>query len=117
MSKSDEIGKMSVGQSYKLTAMWVREFREKYLTTAKTECEVTEVNDITDVKPYDESNVKIVGVEKIDGQKIRSTKCEMLQAFNNCVSIISTRVTVKTPTGTNLHLQVFNEVLHCQSDL
>lgn len=37
----DDIRKMSIGKSYKLTGMWVREFRAmKYSTTAKTECEI-----------------------------------------------------------------------------
>ena len=138
---AQDIGKMIVGKSYKLIGMWVREFRgEKYLTTAKTDCEITEIDDIGDVKSYDvakeqqkcpddQSNVKIVGVERIDNYNgclkcssrvvkceedpdyAQCTRCEMLQAFTDCVSIISASVTVQTASGTNLHLQVFDEVL------
>ena len=70
-----DIRKMSVGKSYKLTGMWVRVFREKYIITAKTDCEITEIDGIGEVKSYvvskeqknpDESSVKIVGVERID---------------------------------------------------
>ena len=38
-------------------------------------------------------------------------KCEMLQAFEDCTSIMSASVTVKTSNGTKLHLEVFNQVL------
>jgi hypothetical protein len=36
ISKSEDIGKMTTGKSYKLAGMWVR--GAKYLATAKTEC-------------------------------------------------------------------------------
>ena len=39
------------------------------------------------------------------------TKCQMLQAFEDCASILSAHITVKTASGNNLHLQVFDQVL------
>ena len=39
-------------------------------------------------------------------------KCEMLQAFEDCTSIMFASVTVKTSNGTKLHLEVFNQVLN-----
>ena len=42
----DNIRKMSVGKSYKFTGIWVKGFRaQEYLTTAKTEYEITTFRD------------------------------------------------------------------------
>ena len=76
---------MNVGKSYKLTGM-MREFRgEKYLTTAKTECEITEIDDIQgDVKSCDVSSEPPTEIHD-DESSVKSVEVEKIDKFNGCL--------------------------------
>lgn len=53
----DEIGKMDVGKSYRLSDVMVREFRgQKFLSTLKEKSEIEEIDDIGEIASDDDSD-------------------------------------------------------------
>lgn len=129
----NDVNRLKVLKSYRLTKMLVREFRgQVQLSATKEDTQMVEIDDLASVKEDDDlllnstlTNAKIVGVSSLekylsclkcsgkvntDGEYGSCNKCGMFQCLDACKEEATAQLMVRSSTG-NLMFKAFGKVL------